>query len=78
MCVLAYVDKEGEQTFMGVAPGFLDFSKKDEGGFGFCPIFVPTNGNPERLSLGQMRDEKRRSLSGRGRAVTEFLKVTHF
>jgi len=73
ICALAYVDNQGEYTFRGIAPGFLDFSKKDESGFGFCPIFVPTDGNPERLSLGQMSNEKRRSFSGRGRAVKVML-----
>lgn len=69
ICALAYVDSQGEYTFRGIAPGFLDFSKKDESGFGFCPIFVPTDSNPERLSLGQMSNEQRHTFSGRGRAV---------
>ncbi len=69
ICTVAYKDSDCEKVFRGVLEGYFDFTKSDQPGFGYTPIFVPIHHNPEHLSLAQMGDTLRRQFSSRGKAV---------
>lgn len=71
--LIAYVDGKTEKLFKGTLHGYFDFSKKDIPGFGYTPIFVPKENNPNGLSLGQMGDTLRRQISARGKAVSQLI-----
>lgn len=73
VCALAYVDEVRSFVVRGVVKGFFDFSKQDIPGFGYTPIFVPEENNPNRLSLAEMGDTLRRTYSARRYAVEGLL-----
>lgn len=73
VCTLAYVDEKHTFVVRGVVKGFFDFSKKDVHGFGYTPIFVPSDNNPNGLSLAEMGDTLRRTYSARRYAVEALL-----
>lgn len=71
VAVIAYVDSTEERVFKNVLKGYFDFSKMDKEGYGYTPIFVPFDNNPEQLSLGEMGDALRRHFSPRRELVGE-------
>ncbi len=73
VCTLVYKDAHGEKVFQGTVPGFFDFSKKHTPGFGYTPLFVPLENNPQKLSLADMGDPQRRTFSARKKAAFDFL-----
>lgn len=69
VCAIAYRDAQGAQLFESTVEGYFDFSKKHIPGFGYTPIFVPTQDNPEKLSLAEMGDARRRVYAARGKST---------
>ncbi|MFC6767722.1 XTP/dITP diphosphatase [Natrinema soli] len=64
--VLAYVDRNGTETFAGSVAGTL-VAPRGEGGFGYDPIFE-YNGR----TMAEMSTEEKNAISHRGRALAEF------
>ncbi len=69
VCAIAYQDAHQTQRFESKVEGYFDFNKKDIPGFGYTPIFVPTQDNPEKLSLAEMGDARRRVYAARGKTT---------
>jgi XTP/dITP diphosphohydrolase len=61
-----------EAVCSGAVEGILANAEKGDGGFGYDPIFIP-NGFCE--TFGQLSSEVKNSLSHRGRAVEQLMKV---
>lgn len=76
VCSLSYIDHHHTIVVHGVVEGFFDFSKKNNPGFGYTPIFVPLENNPSQLSLSEMGDDVRRTYSACKYAVNKLL--SHF
>jgi XTP/dITP diphosphohydrolase len=77
--VIAFIDKNGrESLFDGQVDGTILHERQGAGGFGYDPVFAPTEGIDGR-SFAEMSPEEKNKISHRGRAVrklTEFLKQT--
>ncbi len=50
----------------GVVEGTIAFERSGDGGFGYDPVFVPTEGDGR--SFSQMSDDEKNAISHRGRA----------
>jgi XTP/dITP diphosphohydrolase len=74
VCVIAYVDPRAgtEKTFEGRCAGRLADGPRGLGGFGYDPAFLPKDG-PAGLTMAELSDEKKDSISHRGRAARELL-----
>ena len=73
--VVALVQNGEEHLFEGVVEGKILTQKVGEGGFGYDPVFAPSEG--KGLAFAQMSAENKNAISHRGRAISklvEFLK----
>ena len=72
VAAVAIVQPDGtEATFRGVMPGYLVTAPRGENGFGYDPIFVPTefeHGENERTSA-ELSAEEKDAISHRGKAL---------
>lgn len=72
--VIALVQSGKEHLFEGIVEGEILRQRVGEGGFGYDPIFAPTEANG--LAFAQMSAEEKNAISHRGRAtkkLAEFL-----
>ena len=73
VCVLALVLADGrELLFEGRCEGRLTHEPRGEGGFGYDPAFVPTDGEDGR-TMAELRPEEKDAISHRGRAARALL-----
>ena len=73
--VVALVQDGEEHLFEGIVEGKILTQKVGEGGFGYDPVFAPSEG--KGLAFAQMSAENKNAISHRGRAISklvEFLK----
>ncbi len=73
--VVALVQNGEEHLFEGIVKGKILTQKVGEGGFGYDPVFAPSEG--KGLAFAQMSAENKNAISHRGRAISklvEFLK----
>ncbi|MBN8530572.1 MAG: RdgB/HAM1 family non-canonical purine NTP pyrophosphatase [Alphaproteobacteria bacterium] len=71
VCVLALILPNGdEQVFSGEVEGTLTWPPRGDQGFGYDPIFVPTNA---QRSFGEMTAEEKHTISHRARATGKLL-----
>lgn len=72
VCVIAYIDENGnEYTYRGECVGQVNDCMLGENGFGYDPIFY----YPEfETTLANVSEEKKNSVSHRGKALESFLK----
>jgi XTP/dITP diphosphohydrolase len=70
VCVIAYVAPAdgSERLFEGRCSGRLAAQPRGERGFGYDPVFLPDEG-PAGLTMSELSDEQKDSISHRGRAV---------
>jgi len=68
---IAYVDENGARTFCGDVHGTISGRECGSSGFGYDPIFVPKDGNPELLTFAENETLKNR-ISHRFNAFTAF------
>jgi XTP/dITP diphosphohydrolase len=70
VCALAYVDPVAgvERVFEGRCRGRLAEHSRGEGGFGYDPAFLPDE-EPDELTMAELSDERKDTISHRGRAV---------
>jgi XTP/dITP diphosphohydrolase len=74
VCVLALVAPGGEEVlFEGRCEGVLAERPRGEGGFGYDPIFEPTDAAPGQ-TMAELEPERKNAISHRGRAARQLLK----
>ena len=64
--VIAFIDDDGEHTFEGRVDGEIAYRRHGNGGFGYDPIFIPTETG---VSFAEMSADAKNAISHRGRAV---------
>ena len=72
--VIALVQNEQDYLFEGIVEGAILQERVGEGGFGYDPVFAPTEA--DGLAFAQMSAEAKNAISHRGRAtkkLAEFL-----
>lgn len=70
-CIIAYYDGKHIYTFEGRVNGEISGKPKGEG-FGWDPIFIPLEQNPNKLTFGEMTHEQKNAISMRGKAFRSF------
>ena len=76
VCVLALIDqKKNEFLFKGTLKGKMLFPPKGKNGFGYDPVFVPSNFNK---TLAQLSPTLKNSLSHRKKALVKLLSHSLF
>jgi XTP/dITP diphosphohydrolase len=63
---VAYRPGDGEQVVRGTVEGIIAPTPHGEGGFGYDPVFVPTEGDGH--TFAEMAPERKHAISHRGRA----------
>ena len=71
MCVLAYIDADGnERLFEGRCEGTLIIEPRGTGGFGYDPAFVPADTGPDdERTMAELEPDEKHAISHRGRAA---------
>lgn len=69
--VIAYIKNGQEFLFEGVVEGSIATSASGNGGFGYDPIFIPTEG--EGLTFAEMSLDDKNKISHRARAIAKFV-----
>lgn len=69
---VAFCDSEGGPAlvFTGVVEGRISGERRGEGGFGYDPIFIPSEGDGR--TFAEMSPQEKSLLSHRGRALRKF------
>lgn len=72
-CVLVLQHPDGSELVVdGAVEGHIAPSARGSGGFGYDPVFVPTEGNGR--TFGEMDPAEKHALSHRGRALAALLR----
>ncbi len=72
--VIAYIDEQNnEHLFRGEIEGMIATEPRGTNGFGYDPIFIPTE-NTSGKSFAEMTDEEKNAISHRGRALRAFIR----
>jgi XTP/dITP diphosphohydrolase len=67
--VIAFIDERGQESlFDGMVQGRILPKREGEHGFGYDPVFAPTEDSMQR-SFAQMSVEEKNAISHRGRAL---------
>lgn len=72
--VIAFIHEGHEYLFEGEVHGEIGHEKKGTKGFGYDPIFIPEG---QDMSFAQMENNKKNSISHRGKALEKFLNWIH-
>lgn len=71
--VLCYLDQNGLQHFFeGKVEGEISTEERGSNGFGYDPVFIPTD-NGNTLTFAEMISDEKNKISHRGRALQAFL-----
>lgn len=71
--VLCYLDQNGLQhLFEGKVEGEISTEERGSNGFGYDPVFIPTDGG-NTLTFAEMTSDDKNKISHRGRALQAFL-----
>lgn len=71
--VLSYLDQNGLQhLFEGKVEGEISTEERGSNGFGYDPVFIPTDGG-NTLTFAEMTSDEKNKISHRGRALQAFL-----
>lgn len=68
--VISFFDGETLHNFEGIVEGVIAEQEHGKGGFGYDPIFIPTE---DTRSFAEMTSEEKNKISHRGRAVRKFV-----
>jgi XTP/dITP diphosphohydrolase len=72
--VIAYIDEQNDaHLFRGEIDGIIAIESRGTNGFGYDPIFIPTE-NTSGRSFAEMTDEEKNAISHRGRALRAFIR----
>lgn len=71
VCALAWIDESGEEeVFEAVCEGEIISRPRGSGGFGYDPVFVPTDtGEGDSRTMAELSPEEKNAISHRGRAA---------
>jgi XTP/dITP diphosphohydrolase len=73
VCALAYVEPGGRTHVVeGRCEGTLAHEPRGDGGFGYDPAFVPSDGDDDR-TMAELTPEEKDAISHRGRAARALL-----
>jgi XTP/dITP diphosphohydrolase len=77
VCSLAFVDPttETEQVFSGESRGAMAPERKGTHGFGYDPVFIPTEHNGR--TMAELTDAEKDAISHRGRAARALMQWLH-
>lgn len=71
--VLCYLDQNGLQHFFeGKVEGEISTEERGINGFGYDPVFIPSDGG-NTLTFAEMTSEEKNKISHRGRALQAFM-----
>lgn len=71
---IAYIDNDGNQhIFEGVVNGRIALHKSGCEGFGYDPVFIPDENNPNGLTFAEMSLDAKNLISHRARAIAQFI-----
>lgn len=71
VCTICFIRDNGEiNTVRGTCEGKIGFEEKGTNGFGYDPIFVYKD-----RTLAQMSEDEKNSISHRGNAIKELLRI---
>lgn len=71
--IICYIDEMGsEHLFEGRVDGVISTEERGTKGFGYDPVFIPTD-NGNTLTFAEMSAEEKNKVSHRGRALQAFL-----
>ncbi|MAR57039.1 MAG: non-canonical purine NTP pyrophosphatase, RdgB/HAM1 family [Rickettsiales bacterium] len=74
VCVLALaLPNEETRLYRGEVHGTLSFPPRGEHGFGYDPIFIPADDNPDGETFGEMNPAAKHRMSHRARAFEKFV-----
>lgn len=74
--VIVFIDNDGQEyKFEGIVEGVITDQKYGNNGFGYDPIFIPTDKdiNPQNLTFAQMDLSVKNKISHRARAINLFI-----
>ncbi len=72
--VIAYIDEQNDaHLFRGEIDGIIGTEPRGTNGFGYDPVFIPTENTSEKSFAG-MTDEEKNAISHRGRALRAFIR----
>lgn len=70
VCALAVATEEGQElVFEGRCEGRLARVPRGSGGFGYDPIFIPSEGPDRQTTMAQLALESKNAISHRGKAA---------
>lgn len=71
---IAYIDNDGNQhLFEGIVNGHIALHKSGCEGFGYDPVFIPDENNPNGLTFAEMSLDAKNLISHRARAIAQFI-----
>ncbi len=71
VCEMCFIDEDGsEVNSRGEVHGMITFEPLGDNGFGYDPLFIPEDFE-QRLTLAQVPQEKKNSVSHRGNALRQ-------
>lgn len=76
VCAMTLLDENGEILCVEIGECHGEISTKRAGsnGFGFDPVFIPDEENPEKITLAQMSDLQKNRISHRANALKKIIK----
>ncbi len=72
-CAMALVGENGEQVAEGSCEGSIAHDERGSGGFGYDPLFLPTD-YPGR-TMAQVSDQEKNAISHRGHAFRQLARI---
>jgi XTP/dITP diphosphohydrolase len=72
VCVIAFVDRDGERLFEGRCTGTLAAEPRGTSGFGYDPAFLPDD-VPDGRTMAELAPDEKDAISHRGRAARRLL-----
>lgn len=75
VCAMTLLDEKGEiiTVELGECHGEIAFKRAGNNGFGFDPIFIPDENNPKKITLAQMTDVEKNTISHRANALKKII-----
>jgi XTP/dITP diphosphohydrolase len=73
VCALAFADADDEELFEGRCEGRLARAPRGTGGFGYDPIFMPSDSPAPDLTMAELAPAQKNAISHRARAAEQLV-----
>lgn len=75
VCAMTLLDENGKilTVEIGECHGKIAENRAGTNGFGFDPVFIPNENNPENITLAQMSDVEKNTISHRANALKNII-----